>query len=105
MFINRLNQLYKPARLLYYVDADDAAVKDFYGGKVPGSVSKYAKAYGTYDQPGIFYINSLGKTVIGIEYRAEDKDIEYPEDLVSVTLEGSFFYSIEIDDDINVTLD
>lgn len=105
MFINRLNQLYKPQRLLYYVDADDAAAADFYAGKVTDAVSRFSKSYGTYDHPGLFYISSLGKAVIGIEFRAGDENIEYPEDLESVALEGAFFYSIEIDDDIKVDPD
>ena len=105
MFINRLNQLYKPGRLLYFAHADDAAVRDFYAGKIPEPVSGYSKAYGTYDHPGLFYIKSLGKAVIGIEYRADDENVDYPEGLDSTMLDGAFFYSVEIDDDINVTLD
>ena len=105
MFINRLNQLYKPARLLYYVDADDAAVKDFYAGRICDDISRNAKAYGTYDHPGLFYIKSSGKTVIGIEFRADDKNIDYPEGIDHVTLDSAFFYSVEIDDDIDVSLE
>ena len=33
MFINKLNQLYKPRRILYYTDVDDAVTADFRNGK------------------------------------------------------------------------
>ena len=105
MFINKLNQLYKPDRILYYTDADDSALKDFYNGKIGDETARYTNAFGTYDYPGIFYIRSLGKAVIGIEFREGDSDVNYPEDLKSVALKGSFFYSIEIDNEIEVNID
>ena len=105
MFINKLNQLYKPKRILYYTDADDSALKDFYSGKISDETARYANAFGTYDYPGIFYIRSLGKAVIGIEFREDDPEVVYPEDLRSAVLEGSFFYSIEIDNEIEVNID
>ena len=105
MFINKLNQLYKPKRILYYTDADESALKDFYNGKIDDATARYTNAFGTYDYPGIFYIRSLGKSVIGIEFREDDPEVSYPEDLKSVVLEGSFFYSIEIDNEIEVNID
>ncbi|MBO4449468.1 MAG: EAL domain-containing protein [Clostridiales bacterium] len=100
MFINKLNQLYKPRRILYYVDADDTVVKDFYSEKICNNVDRYTNAYGTYDRPGVFYIASLGKPVIGIEFRENDWTVKYPEELKSIVLEGAFFYSIEIEKEI-----
>lgn len=105
MFINKLNQLYKPKRILYYTDADESALKDFYNGKIDDATARYTNSFGTYDYPGIFYIRSLGKAVIGIEFREDDPDVSYPEDLKSVVLEGSFFYSIEIDNEIEINID
>ncbi|MCR5329140.1 MAG: GGDEF domain-containing phosphodiesterase [Saccharofermentans sp.] len=104
MFINKLNQLYKPKRILYYIDADENALAAFYSGKIPDEAGRYANAFGTYDYPGIFYVKSLGRPVIGIEFRAGDENALYPSDLKSVTLDDAFFYSIEIDNEIEVNL-
>ena len=103
MFINKLNQLYKPERILYYIDAGDKEISDFYSGLCPQILQKYINAFGSYDSPGIFYLKELQKEVIGIEYRIDDPRIEYPQDLKSQKLEQAFFYSIEIDDDIKIT--
>ena len=75
MFINKLNQLYKPGRILYYTDADDSVIADFRNGKICDAVSRYAGSFGAYDYPGIFYIKSLGKAVLGIEFREDDEKI------------------------------
>lgn len=103
MFINKLNQLYKPERILYYIDAGDKEISDFYSGLCPQILQKYINAFGSYDSPGIFYLKELQKEVIGIEYRIDDPRIEYPQDLKSQKLEQAFFYSIEIDDDSKIT--
>ena len=103
MFINKLNQLYKPERILYYIEAGDKEISDFYSGLCPQILQKYINAFGSYDSPGIFYLKELQKEVIGIEYRIDDPRIEYPQDLKSQKLEQAFFYSIEIDDDIKIT--
>ena len=58
--------------------------------------------FGTYDYPGVFFVEGLEKEVIGIEYRGGDSRVEYPQGLKSVELEESFFYSVEIDDDVDV---
>lgn len=105
MFINRLNQLYKPDRILYYMDAEEQDIEAAYRGSIPETVSKYCGAFGTYDNPGVFFSKTLGKAVIGIEYRAEDERVSYPEDLKSIALEEAFFYSIETDSDISISRD
>ena len=97
MFINKLNQLYKPIRLLYYVDATEEDVKDFRSGKIPEIVAKYQGAFGTYDYAGVFYLKSSETPVIGIEFRPDDDRVDYPEDLKMLPLEGQYFYSVEID--------
>ncbi len=105
MFINKLNQLYKPERALYYVEADENDIANFYNGTLDEKISVHANAFGTYDYPGLFFISGLGKAAIGIEYRTCDERVSYPADLKSVELPASFFYSIEIDNEMNLTLD
>lgn len=43
MFINKLNQLYKPTRILYYMEASDDEVTAFYKGEVCDEIAKYAE--------------------------------------------------------------
>lgn len=105
MFVNKLNQIYKPKRILYYIEANDDELGAFYDGKLPEKISAHANAFGTYDYPGLFFIdaeNQLQKAVIGIEFRLDDERISYPSDLKSIVLDESFFYSIEIDNEINL---
>ena len=61
MFINKLNQLYKPKRTLYYMDASKEDIQSFYEGVIPSSIEKYANAFGTYDDPGVFCVRNLKK--------------------------------------------
>ena len=102
MFINKLNQLYKPERILYYTEASPEEIQAFYSGTIPQAVAKYSNAFGTYDYPGVFFIKELQKEVIGIEYRPDDSRIEYPSNLKTLPLQASFFYSLEIDDDVEI---
>ena len=97
MFVNKLNQLYKPYRLLYYYEASPEEIRNFREGIVPEKIGKYESAFGTYDHVGVFYVKQLGGFVIGIEYRIGDERVAYPEDLKMIELEGTFFYSIEVD--------
>ena len=103
MFINKLNQLYKPKRILYYIEATEAELKAFYKGIIPEQLSQYSNAFGTYDYPGVFFISSIEKEVIGIEFRINDPRVEYPENLKSIVLNPSFFYSIEIDEEVTIS--
>ncbi len=105
MFINKLNQLYKPKRILFYQEASKQQIDDFYQGVIPEKIAALKGAFGTYDLPGVFYVKDLKKEVIGIEYRMEDERVAYPTDLSFVILEGSFFYSIEIDEEIKADRD
>lgn len=104
MFINRLNQLYKPRRLLYFLDASDEDVASLYGGKVMEEIRPYANSFGAYDYPGVFFLKSLQKKVIGIEYRIGDGRIKYPEHLQTIVLPEAFFYSIEIDNENDISM-
>ena len=102
MFINKSNQLYKPERIVYYVDANDKIISDFYNGIILEDINKYSNAYGTYDYPGLFYIKKLGKWILGIEFRIHDKKIDYPTDLEKIILEENYYYSIEVDDEVEI---
>ena len=104
MIINRLNQLYKPKRTLYYTDASKEDIEAFYKGVVPPVVEKYADSFGAYDYPGVFFLRNLQKEVIGIEFRNGDPRVGYPTEMRSIELDESFFYSIEIDDDVKIDL-
>jgi hypothetical protein len=105
MFVNKLNQLYKPDRLLYYIDASEDDLARFARGVIPDEIGKYAGVFGVYDYPGVFLIKSLDRPVIGIEFRPDDDRISYPEDLASIRLGGSYYCSIEMDDEIAIDRD
>ena len=100
MYVNKSNQLYKPKRVLYYMDATEKIVNDFLKGKIDDRVNKYNFSFGTYDYPGLFYIRKLNKKVLGIEYRIDDDRISYPTDLESMILDDNYFYSIEVENEV-----
>ena len=99
MFVNKLNQVYKPERILYYIEPEEDVIDNARSELLPDAVKQYAGAFGTYDKPGIFFIRELGHEVFGIEFRKDDEEISYPKDLKSLVLPESFFYSVELDDD------
>lgn len=105
MFINKLNQIYKPKRTLYYFEPEQSDLDDFYNKKIPQKISRYENAFGTYDKPGVFYLPSLDKSVIGIEYRNGDPAVSYPADLDFLELDEAFFYAIEIEYENEIALD
>ena len=100
MFVNKLNQLYKPYRLLYYYEASPEEIEAFRAGTPIEIISKYEDAFGTYDHVGVFYVKQLGGFVIGIEFRIGDDRVDYPSNLKVIELEGTFFYSIEVDNGV-----
>ena len=102
MFVNKLNQLFKPSRILYYTEVSPEEVQNFYAGTLPDSIAKYSNSFGTYDYPGLFFVKDLQKEVIGIEFRPDDPRVTYPQGLKTIKLEPSFFYSVEIDGDIEI---
>lgn len=103
MVINKRNQLYKPERILYYIEASDSDIEAFCNGVVCDKIKKYADSFGAYDYPGVFFIHPLGKKVIGIEFRRGDARIAYPDDLDSLVLESSFFYAVEFEKENEIT--
>ena len=102
MFVNKLNQLFKPSRILYYTEVSSEEIQNFYAGTLPDSIAKYSNSFGTYDYPGLFFVKDLQKEVIGIEFRPDDPRVTYPQGLKTIKLEPSFFYSVEIDGDIEI---
>ena len=84
------------------MEASQEDIQAFYKGTVPEPVAEYSNAFGTYDYPGVFFVKGLERPVIGIEYRPDDSRVEYPSGLKKLELDESFFYSVEIDDDVEV---
>ena len=78
------------------MDTTPEQIQAFYRGTLPEEIAKYSNAFGTYDYPGVFFVEGLGKEVIGIEYRPDDARVEYPKELKTIPLDASFFYSVEI---------
>lgn len=80
--------IYKPQRILYYIEPTQQEVEDFYAGKLPEILMAYNGAYGTYDCPGLFKITRDGKSLelLGIEFRENDPKVNYPENLKSMVL-------------------
>ena len=105
MFVNKMTQLYKPKRVLFYRDIKHGEVEEILGGGGMSEFDKYKNAFGTYDAPGIFYIASKDEPVIGVEFRMDDPRINYPENMESIVLNESFFYSLEIDNEISFSKD
>ena len=105
MVINNLNQLYKPDRLLFYVDATLEDITSFSHGVIPDSIQKYADSFGVYDYLGVFFVKGHDNPVIGIEFRADDGKVNYPRDLEQIKLNGSYFFSLETDDEIGLDRD
>ena len=103
MFINKMNQLYKPERILYYVTPTEEEIAAFYKGILPESLKAYDASFGTYDSPGLFYVRNYEKPVIGIEFRKNDPDITYPEGLQKLELDKNYFYSIELDEEFQIS--
>lgn len=85
-------RVYKPERVLYYIEPTEEEINEFYLGKVPGIIMAYDGAYGTYDCPGLFRIKTEDglREIIGIEYRPDDSIVDYPTDLMSMTLPATF---------------
>ena len=90
-------------KILSNVVATQIPFHEVYKGVVPECIGKYNGSFGTYDAPGVFLIDSLDEEVIGIEFRIDDDRIEYPKGLKSIELHESFFYLIEIDEEIRPT--
>ena len=105
MVVKKLNQLYKPDRLLFYVDATLEDITSFSHGVIPDSIQKYADSFGVYDYPGVFFVKGHDNPVIGIEFRADDGKVNYPRDLEQIKLNGSYFFSLETDDEIGLDRD
>lgn len=84
--------IYKPRRLLFYINPTPQQIEDFYLGEIPAELMEHEGKFGTYDVPGLFIINNENekKEVLGIEFRPEDDRIDYPKNLESMILPPNF---------------
>ena len=62
MFINKLNQLYKPKRILYYIDATGEEITDFCLGNSTPWITKYKNSFGVWKGMGGF--REICKTIL-----------------------------------------
>lgn len=95
----------KPDRELYYMDTTEQDIAEFYSGKMPEKIQQYEEAYGTYDCPGLFYIKNEEQElkVLGIEYRPNDDDVEYPAHLNHVWLPMCVMTKDAISEDVRLS--
>lgn len=98
-----LNHICKPDRVVYYIEPTPEEKEAYYKGIIPQAFEEYAGAFGTYDCPGLFRINKDGKVleIIGLEFRPNDKNIVYPDNLKSIFLKGRFMISALITNEIS----
>ena len=84
---------FRPTRKLYYMNATQEDIDNFYHGVMPEKIMQYEGAFGTYGHPGLFLIKDAHTTLngIGIEYRQDDDRISYPEGLLDITLLPTVF--------------
>lgn len=93
--------IFRPRRILFYVNTTAGDVEKFYKGKIPQALLNCEGAFGAYDYPGLFVINKGGVSlkVIGIEFRPDDESVSYPEGLEKIEIAAGFVKSdILIDD-------
>ena len=88
----RFNHFYKPERILFFVPADQNRKEEFFRSKYPKELVPYTGAFGTYDYPGLFVLNTseYKGSVLGIEFRPDDERINYPKGLESIRLLGIY---------------
>ncbi|MCQ2482806.1 MAG: bifunctional diguanylate cyclase/phosphodiesterase [Clostridia bacterium] len=100
-------RVYKPRRVLYYIEPTEEEVHNFYLGKIPEKVLAYDGVFGTYDCPGLFVITSSTgyREVIGIEYRPDDDSLDYPADLESMILPASFMVFGDYEDEDSICVE
>lgn len=93
--------IFRPRRILFYVNTTAGDVEKFYKGEIPQVLLNFEGAAGVYDYPGLFVINKGGVSlkVIGIEFRPDDESVSYPEGLEKIEIAAGFVKSdILIDD-------
>ena len=78
MYEDKLNQLYKPERELYYVNASEEEITAFLGGVIPEEIKRYADSFGKYDYPGVFFIDSLEISSIFLLSRFVPSNVSSP---------------------------
>lgn len=97
----------RPSRKLYYLNASQEDIDNYYHGVIPKKIKQYDGAFGTYGHPGLFFIknDSVMLKGIGIEYRQDDSRISYPEGLEEIPLPSSLFRSDYILENIEKEID
>lgn len=95
--------IHRPQRKVFYLPETKQEINsDFLSGILPQSLEKFQYQYGTYGNPGIFYLSQdlkskLGKDFVeGIEFRNEDSSLDYPKDLPSIILPDCDFIMIDL---------
>lgn len=93
--------IFKAERILYYIEPTEEEILSFYDGMIPESLMAYDGAYGTYDCPGLFRIKTKSgyMEVLGIEFRMNDRQVEYPKNLKSLILSQGLMRSDTIHQD------
>ena len=85
--------LHRPERVLFYIpNPDEEMKKSIADGLCPKVLEKYQRAFGTYDDVGMFYLpgelrpEAASEYVVGITYRKDDATLELPAELPSLVL-------------------
>lgn len=96
--------IYRPKRVLFYLpEITDETKQCILSGTCPDAFKEYQHNFGTYDEPGIFYLSpdlekQIGKkNVIGIEYRDNDSSLNTPKNLPSLELSASYYIIQDVD--------
>lgn len=97
-------RIFKPERILYYIQPTQDEINAFYKGEISEKLLKYDGMFGTYDCPGLFILNSgeNEKVILGIEFRPDDDRVSYPDDLESMILPSGFMISTMFPDDLEI---
>ncbi len=85
--------IHRPERVLYYLpEITDEIKQCIMEGVCPPAFKPYLYTFGTYDEAGVFYLSADLKKqvgldyVVGIEYRKDDANVAYPENLPHIVL-------------------
>lgn len=93
--------IFKPDRILYYIEPTAEEKDFFYHGIMPAALMDYIGAFGTYNYPELYKFKKDGvpDEVIGIEFRPDDDRVTYPQGLKSLRIDKSFMISIVYTED------
>lgn len=90
--------LHRPERILFYIpEPDEEVKKSITDGVCPKVFANYQRAFGTYDDVGMFYLpaklcpEAASRYVVGIAYRKDDVTLDLPDGLPSLILPEADF--------------